>query len=680
MTVNEEKLEEAVPGDRVGQSDQSGIPIRFRAVIVGLILAVIICAITPFNNTYRQGTPLGGGHFPLAPFFILFWMTLLIAFIGHVFKGRSLLSAKELLFTWILTVLGSGIAYTGLVRTFFLNLTVPYHFATVGNRWEEVIQPLLPQAWYPQSRDAIAALYNGLDGGRTMSWMEVLQNIPWGAWLSPLLLWSGFILLSYFVMICMVNLLSRQWIMNERMNFPLLQVPLLMEEAAGEGTFFKFLSNQYFLTGLAIPVLLHTINGLNFYEPSVPQLPTLIPAGVYFPKFGLFSAFHNLTIYIYPAFIGFAFLASRQISFSMWAFFLLGGLVIGLLSVLGYNIPAAALGVTFGPHLTRPEETQMLGAYGVFFVFILWLSRHHIWSIIRQSLGLAPTNRSDTEWFSIRIAFWGVTLGGMGIIFWLNYFGLPLLQSFLLVGAFFMVMLVASRVICQGGLAYFTLTAAPMDGLLAFFGPGFFTNVGLVVSAVVQKVLYVDLRESLMPSLFHAGKVSQPMRNKRMVISGVVITLLLAVFVSFLAMMALCYKYGIRELQLDWATRTSLTVVENVRTLVETPTQPGHWVQAFTIAGAVFMLLLVICYHRFYWWPIHPIGYLVAYSTAMQVLWFSFFVGWMANALCMRYGGVALFRKLRLLFVGLIIGDFLMGGIWALIGLLADASYQVLPS
>lgn len=92
------------------------------------------------------------------------------------------------------------------------------------------------------------------------------------------------------------------------------------------------------------------------------------------------------------------------------------------------------------------------------------------------------------------------------------------------------------------------------------------------------------------------------------------------------------------------------------------------------------MLVLVICYHRFYWWPIHPIGYLTAYSSAMWILWFSFFLGWLFNAVCMRYGGVVLFKKLRYFFVGLIIGDFLMGGLWALIGLFGYASYQVLPT
>jgi len=239
---------------------------------------------------------------------------------------------------------------------------------------------------------------------------------------------------------------------------------------------------------------------------------------------------------------------------------------------------------------------------------------------------------------------------------------------------------VASRIICQGGLGYFTLTAAPIDGLLVLFGPGLFTHAGLVIAAVAQKVLFVDLRESLMPSLLHARQVHHTISTRRLLLFGLGITLVVAVTVSFVAMLALCYKYGIRELQLEWATSTTLNVYENVVRLNDTGIEPSHWVKTFSLAGALVMLVLVVCYHRFYWWPIHPIGYLTAYSSAMRILWFSFFIGWLCNTICMRYGGVVLFKKLRLFFVGLIIGDLFMGGTWALIGMFTDGSYQVLPN
>ena len=144
-------------------------------------------------------------------------------------------------------------------------------------------------------------------------------------------------------------------------------------------------------------------------------------------------------------------------------------------------------------------------------------------------------------------------------------------------------------------------------------------------------------------------------------------------------MLVLCYKFGVRELGLDWATRTTVAVYDDIFSLVESQAEPSQWVTIFTLAGAFVMLVLVICYHRFYWWPIHPIGYLTAYSSALRILWFSFFIGWLFNALCIRYGGVGLFKKLRNFFIGLIIGDFLMAGSWAIYGLFSYSSYLVLP-
>lgn len=652
-------------------------PIRLRAVIIGTVLAGLICALTPINNIYHQATPLGGGHFPLAPFYILLLTTLMAGLLRRLLPRARLITGPELLVIWIQMVIGSGIAYTGLSRTFFINLTAPFQFATAENNWQEVLLPLLPRWLYPEE-GAVDGLYNGLVNGRQMGWLEVIANIPWRSWIFPLVTWGLFIFLCYTVMIALINLLSRQWIHNERMNFPLLSVPKIMEEHYENKTLGSFLLNPYLLWGLSIPVFLHLLNGLHYYYPTVPNIPTLVLAGPYFPNYGILSGFIKMKIHFYPVFIGFAFLASRQISLSFWVFFLGGGLLFGLLTTLGYNIPAAALGITFGPTLARPEETQMIGAYGIFFLFLVWLSRQHLKDIVAQAFRPGPVV-VQTEWFSIRLSFWIAVAGMAGIVLWAVFFGMRLQTALLLVGAFFMITLVASRVICQGGLGYFTLTAAPIDGLLILFGPGIFTQVGLVIASVAQKVLFVDLRESLMPSLLHARQVHHTISSRRLLLTGLGATLVVAVIISFVSMLALCYKYGIRELQLEWATSTSLNVYENVVRLNDTGIESGHWVKIFSFAGAVVMLLLVICYHRFYWWPIHPIGYLTAYSSSMRILWFSFFLGWLCNTICMRYGGVVLFKKLRLFFVGLIIGDLFMGGTWALIGMFTDGSYQVLP-
>ena len=169
--------------------------IRIRAPLIGLTLAAAICLVTPFNNIYNKATPLGGGHFPLAPFFIFLVLAILVSLISWSFRRRTLLSGSELLIIWVQMVVGSGIAYTGLARTFLINLTAPVHFATVGNMWQETFQPLLPKSLMPTDIKAIDLLYNGLQGGRDMGWFEVAVSIPWQAWIVPLLRWGFFILL-----------------------------------------------------------------------------------------------------------------------------------------------------------------------------------------------------------------------------------------------------------------------------------------------------------------------------------------------------------------------------------------------------------------------------------------------------------------------------------------------------
>ncbi len=171
----------------------------------------------------------------------------------------------------------------------------------------------------------------------------------------------------------------------------------------------------------------------------------------------------------------------------------------------------------------------------------------------------------------------------------------------------------------------------------------------------------------------------QPILFLPIIFSGLFFTILTSLIASILAIMTLYYRYGTRELQLEWASRTTITVYENVHRLMTAPVETGGWITFFAIAGAIIMLILVVCYHRFYWWPIHPLGYLTAYSSAMRILWVSFFIGWVCNAICMRYGGVSLFKKIQFFFIGLIIGDFLMGGGWAIVGLFTDSGYQVLP-
>ena len=104
------------------------------------------------------------------------------------------------------------------------------------------------------------------------------------------------------------------------------------------------------------------------------------------------------------------------------------------------------------------------------------------------------------------------------------------------------------------------------------------------------------------------------------------------------------------------------------------PLGPSYYALGAIGVGAATTLALGALRFRFMWWPLHPLGY-VLLGTMQQWLyahiWFSIVLGWLFKALLVRYGGAKITQRARPFFLGLIVGDLLSGGLWALIDSLA---------
>jgi hypothetical protein len=59
----------------------------------------------------------------------------------------------------------------------------------------------------------------------------------------------------------------------------------------------------------------------------------------------------------------------------------------------------------------------------------------------------------------------------------------------------------------------------------------------------------------------------------------------------------------------------------------------------------------------FWWWPLHPVGYLVANVWGAQWWWMPLFIGWLLKSLTIRYGGLRLYQRMMPVAVGIIVGD-----------------------
>jgi hypothetical protein len=81
---------------------------------------------------------------------------------------------------------------------------------------------------------------------------------------------------------------------------------------------------------------------------------------------------------------------------------------------------------------------------------------------------------------------------------------------------------------------------------------------------------------------------------------------------------------------------------------------------------------------NFVWWPFHPAGYALALSYAMEYFWLPIFIAWALKFLIIRYGGIGLHRRAIPFFLGLILGDYTMGALWAIVGpVLGIPTYKI---
>jgi len=75
---------------------------------------------------------------------------------------------------------------------------------------------------------------------------------------------------------------------------------------------------------------------------------------------------------------------------------------------------------------------------------------------------------------------------------------------------------------------------------------------------------------------------------------------------------------------------------------------------------------------RFVWWQFHSIGYAMAGSWAMGTIWIPIFISWFVKLMIIKYGGLKTHRQAIPFFAGLILGEFIIGSIWSIIGLTLD--------
>ncbi|MEW6750400.1 MAG: DUF6785 family protein [Candidatus Latescibacterota bacterium] len=550
-----------------------------------------------------------------------------------------------------MTILVMGLVASGIpifvVGYVVAVISKPYYGATPENEWASFVQPHLPDWAIPgHGEAAMHPFYEGLPSG---------QPAPLGVWCGPLAWWLSLVLALYLACFCLVVVLRRQWVEHERLVFPVAEVPRLLLAEGPSSVLPTIFRARVFWLGCALPLVIILFNVVAYFEPGFPQVPVHRETHVQ-----LFDGTVPVVLLLYFPVVGFMYLVSTAISFSIWAFYLVTLAESGLVAWAGLTV-------------AQPDEfvwdwqTLSWQAYGAFFAMVgwsLWVARRHLAAVGRHVWGRGRRLDDSGEMLPYCWAVWGGLAALLYVGVWLWRAGMEAPVAALYVGGLVVMFVGFTRLVIQAGLHYLTPPMNPQALTVALTGTAVAPRslVGLALS----HGLFGDVESLFMPSAAHAARLNEVCRYQRALSLAIALAVVVGLVVSAYFILHLCYRYGAGNLR-SWffeagAGAGGRAFDAAVRQLREPwPTDWGKL--AYFGLGAGFYSLLSLCQFRFHWWPLHPVGLTVATTWMVRRTVLSVFVAWLLKTAILRLGGVRLYRQLRPFFVGLIVGFYVGVGI-----------------
>ena len=623
----------------------------WRALGIGAVLCAVIGVSTPYATNVMHASYMDLDFSTPAAIFLLFVLVGLVNGAAGAISPRLALTSGELVVVYVMMAVGTVIPTMGLTAYWLSTIAAPFYYAAPENQWAEIILPHIPKWLYPEDPMAIKWLYEGVPRG---------EPIPWGAWVLPLLQWLCFLMALYVVMICAMVIVRRQWVKNERLLYPLTQLPMEMVRAEARPGFTNpFLRNPWMWAGFAIPFGLGCYIALTHYDPSFPPLD-------FVARIDLFRKTTRLTLRLSFPMLGFSYLLSTSLALSLWLLNLATTFERAILRMRGYEgteqlDPYSQYGG--GPLLTHQSQAALF----VLVIFGLWMARSHLKKVVAKAFGRGRDVDDSDEILSYKQAFWGLVAGMAYMAFWLNRSGMSLWVAAALVVVALATFFGVTRIVAAGGVAETRSCMTASTVLISGFGSRALGPSNLACFGMTY-IWMGDIRTFVMASAANALKMVTGVRkHKRRIFWAMVIAILVTVAASVWSTMSLAYAHGGANAN-DWLFHAGPTLpFHYVSRLIKNPEGPSASAYLFSGIGAGVMTVLLFLHHRFVWWPLHPLGLPIASLWLTNELWFSIFLAWAVKSLVLRYGGADLYKRTRLFFLGLILGQYTVSGLWLLI-------------
>jgi len=621
----------------------------WRSVLLGAVLsggiAVWIHHAELIMGGRRGHSALANTSIPLGAFFALLAVVCLNRVVRRCCAKRAF-RQPELVVMYVMLTSATVIGSSGGIHFLVPSLASPFYYASAENHWDEFL-PAIPEWLGPRDEVALEAFFKGN------------ADVPVHVWLGPVLVWSAFLFTVLLATLALNSLMRRQWIDNERLTFPTVALPVaLTDDNAG------ILRDRVFWLGAAVPLFLGLLNTAHENWPLVPLIQVRqIDLSPYFAS-RPWNAMGRTPVSFYPFVIGIAFLLSREVTFSCWFFYLFTKFEQIMSAVVGVQgVPGA------GP-LSQPPylDHQGAGAFLGIVVLTLWFGKRHLrdtWLAIR-----AGHRASAEEAMAPRVAALILAACFLAIYAFCRVAGMSPFAPLALLTLVFVYMTAATRVRAEAGNAWlFGPRVDPNLFVTGTLGSKALSMPDLTIMSYLQFLTTYDLRCLSMPHQLDGMKMAAQCRLRpRSLVGPILLATAVVLMISFWDGLKIWYDLGALAEADNWRTQMGKQPFVNLASLLANPLQPDRPGTLAAFAGLGVTAVLATARAHLLWWPFHPVGYAVANTPTMAAIWLPFFFGWCAKSAILRYSGNSVYTRCLPFFLGLLMGDFMNGGLWTLVG------------
>ncbi|MFB3881767.1 MAG: DUF6785 family protein [Armatimonadota bacterium] len=627
--------------------------IRWPVILLGLILIVLNSRWIAEIENIRSYTWPSMFSLPLNVIAVLFALTLLNRALRRL-APRVALNQAELLVLYSMLAVGSVIAGWSFVPLLLAWVLAPTLLATPENRYAELVDPLLPDWLVPKDESALRSLLSG----ESSLW----QAGHLKAWAAPLAAWSLFLLCFIGAMACISVIVRQRWADEERLTFPVVRLPFEITRPDA-----NLLANRWLWAGLALSGGSALLSGVSRFYPWVPALPApLFMLGESFPDppWNALAQF-GLPIRVYPWVVGFGILMPQEVLFSYWFFYWFVLVQKVVMTAAGWQVAADS------PFIRK----QVGGAMLALLPAIIWSGRSYLRGVWLQVKGQPGGINDSGEPISYRAAAIGIVVCVSVMLALLWAAGMSPWLGMVVLAIYFAFTITVTRARAEMGGPANEVGLLNHDLLLVgAFGAGSFRPRDLALMSLTSW-WGIAYGQDPVPHQIEGFRLAQLARfTGRTMLIALVLAAVVGVPAAFANLLGPLYSMGVDKAEcafrgvLYQASGFSYTRLANWLS-VGAPADPENAHQFAAMGGGfTFSLILYALRARYFWWPFHPLGFVMSGNYYTNFFWPSIFVAWAAKSLLFRYGGRKAYERSLPLFLGLILGDAVMGSVWSIYG------------